>query len=96
VLELRQIASKYDELLKGEPSVSARLNEATVGTKIGDALGSAALACEALQEPEQARVHFVTAAAAFRSPAGRQVTEVGAREPRATRPSSPRRPVSST
>jgi hypothetical protein len=40
VLELQQIASEYDELLKGELSVSARLNEATVGPKIGDALGS--------------------------------------------------------
>jgi len=42
VLELQQIASEYDELLMGELSVSARLNEATVGPKIGDALGSAA------------------------------------------------------
>ena len=42
MLELQQIASEYDELLMGELSVSARLNEATVGPKIGDALGSAA------------------------------------------------------
>jgi hypothetical protein len=65
VCELQQIAGEYDELLKGELSVSARLSEATVRTKIGDALGSAAWACEALNEPEQARVHFVAAAIAY-------------------------------
>ena len=65
VSELQQIAGEYDDLLKGELSVSARLSEATVRTKIGDALGSAAWACEALHEPEQARVHFVAAAIAY-------------------------------
>jgi hypothetical protein len=65
VRELQQIAGEYDELLKGELTVSARLSEATIRTKIGDALGSAAWACEALQEPEQARVHFVAAAIAY-------------------------------
>jgi hypothetical protein len=65
VSELQQIAGEYSELLKGELSVSARLNEAAVRTKIADALGSAAWACEALQEPEQARLHFVAAAAAY-------------------------------
>lgn len=65
VSELQQIASEYDELLKGELTVRARLSEATVRTKIGDALGSAAWACEALNEPEQARVYFVAAAIAY-------------------------------
>jgi len=65
VSELQQIAGEYDELLKGELTLPARLSEATVRTKIGDALGSAAWACEALREPEQARVHFVAAAIAY-------------------------------
>ena len=65
VRELQQIAGEYDELLKGELTVPARLSEATVRTKVGDALGSAAWACEALNEPEQARVHFVAAAIAY-------------------------------
>ena len=65
VSELQQIAGEYDELLKGELTLPARLSEATVRTKIGDALGSAAWACEALHEPEQARVHFVAAAIAY-------------------------------
>jgi hypothetical protein len=65
VSELQQIAGEYDELLKGELTLPARLSEATVRTKIGDALGSAAWACEALNEPEQARVHFVAAAIAY-------------------------------
>jgi hypothetical protein len=65
VSELQKIAGEYNELLEGELSVSARLNEATVRTKIGDALGSAAWACEALREREQAREHFVAAAAAY-------------------------------
>ena len=65
VSELQQIAGEYDELLKGELTVPARLSEATDRTKVGDALGSAAWACEALNEPEQARVHFVAAAIAY-------------------------------
>ena len=65
VSELQQIAGEYDELLKGELTVAARLSEATLRTKVGDALGSAAWACEALNDPEQARVHFVAAAIAY-------------------------------
>lgn len=65
VSELQQIAGEYDGLLKSGAPVSTRFSEQAVRTKIGDALGSAAWACEALQEPEQARVHFVAAAAAY-------------------------------
>ena len=39
VSELQQIAGEYDELLKGELTLPVRLSEATVRTKIGDALG---------------------------------------------------------
>ena len=65
VHELQEIAGEYEDVLNGAPSLSLRLSEQTVRTKIGDALGSAAWACEALQEPEQARAHFVAAAVAY-------------------------------
>ena len=62
---LQQIAVEYDELLTGGASSSPRFSEQALRVKIGDALGSAAWACEALQEPEQARAYFVAAAVAF-------------------------------
>ena len=65
VHELRQIAVDYEELLKGGLSVSAHFSERAVRGKIGDALGSAAWACEALQDTEQARVHFLAAVAVY-------------------------------
>jgi hypothetical protein len=65
VHELRQIAVDYEELLKGGLSVSAHFIERAVRGKIGDALGSAAWACEALQDPEQARAHFLAAVAVY-------------------------------
>src|SRR5262245_14217658 len=55
VLELEQIAVEYDTLLRGGAAISPRFSEAAVRVKIGDALGSAAWACEALQEPDRAR-----------------------------------------
>ena len=65
VHELEQIAADYEELLKGGLSVSAHFSVRAVRTKIGDALGSAAWACESLQEPEQARARFLAAVATF-------------------------------
>ena len=65
VHELRQIAVDYEDLLKSGLSVSAHFSERAVRAKIGDALGSAAWACEALQDPEQARAHFLAAVAVY-------------------------------
>jgi hypothetical protein len=65
VHELQQIAVEYDGLLTTGASSSPRFSEQAVRVKIGDVLGSAAWACEALQEPEQARAYFVAAAVAF-------------------------------
>src|SRR5262249_14888442 len=62
VRELEQIAVEYDTLLRGGAARSPRFSEADVRVKIGDALGSAAWACEALQEPERARAFFMAAA----------------------------------
>ena len=62
VRELEQIAVEYDTLLRGGAALSSRFSEAAVRAKIGDALGSAAWACEALQEPERARAFFMAAA----------------------------------
>ena len=62
VRELEQIAVEYETLLRGGASISPRFSEAAVRTKIGDALGSAAWACEALQEPDRARAFFMAAA----------------------------------
>ena len=62
VHELEQIAVEYETLLRGGASISPRFSEAAVRVKIGDALGSAAWACEALRDPERARTLFMTAA----------------------------------
>jgi hypothetical protein len=62
VRELEQIAVEYDTLLRGGAAISPRFSEAAVRVKIGDALGSAAWACEALQDPERARAFFMAAA----------------------------------
>src|SRR5262245_62254713 len=62
VRELEQIAVEYETLLRGGASISPRFSEAAVRVKIGDALGSAAWACEALQEPDRARAFFMAAA----------------------------------
>jgi hypothetical protein len=62
VRELEQIAVEYETLLRGGASISPRFSEAAVRVKIGDALGSAAWACEALREPERARAFFMAAA----------------------------------
>jgi hypothetical protein len=62
VRELEQIAVEFETLLRGDPSISPRFSEAAVRVRIGDALGSAAWACEALQEPGRARALFMAAA----------------------------------
>jgi len=62
VHELEQIAVEYETLLRGGASISPRFSEAAVRVKIGDALGSAAWASEALQDPERARSLFIAAA----------------------------------
>src|SRR5262249_29328062 len=69
VRELEQIAVEYETLLRGGASISPRFSEAAVRVKIGDALGSAAWACEALQEPDRARAFFMAAAIIY-PPAG--------------------------
>jgi len=61
VHELLDIAEEYETLLKGGAAVGLSVDVQHVRTKIGDAIGSAAWACEALHEPEQARGHFVAA-----------------------------------
>jgi hypothetical protein len=61
VQELEQIAVEYETLLRAGASISPRFSEAVVRVKIGDALGSAAWACEALQEPDRARAFFMAA-----------------------------------
>jgi len=66
VQELEQIAVEYETLLRGGASISPRFSEATVRVKIGDALGSAAWACEALQEPDRARAFFMAAALIYK------------------------------
>ena len=60
VHDLEQIAVEYETLLRGG-AASSPCFEAAVRVKIGDALGSAAWACEALQEPERARTFFMAA-----------------------------------
>jgi hypothetical protein len=62
VHELEQIAVEYEALLRGGAASSPHFSEAAVRVKIADALGSAAWACEALQDPERARTFFLAAA----------------------------------
>jgi hypothetical protein len=61
VHELERIAVEYETLLRGGAASSPCFSEAAVRVKIGDALGSAAWACEALQEPARARTFFMAA-----------------------------------
>ena len=65
VHELLDIAEEYETLLKGGAAVGLSVDVQQVRTKIGDAIGSAAWACEALHEPELARGHFVAAEMAY-------------------------------
>ena len=66
VHELQQIAGRVRRAADGRSCPLGRASASSaVRVKIGDALGSAAWACEALQEPEQARAYFVAAAVAY-------------------------------
>ena len=66
VQELEQIAVEYETLLRAGASLSPRFSEAAVRVKIGDALGSAAWACEALRDPDRARAFFMAAALIYK------------------------------